>query len=703
MATDRYQMEQEAQKHLSKGNMDKAITTYAALLRQDPQDRRVRQKIAGLYESVGRKREAEKHYRELVRLYTTDGNQRALMATLKQLRKLTPQDGGVMGMLARAYRASNLSRDAIHHFEQAINLLGKRDPKEAAVFAQELQELKPGDTPLRLRTAELLAAAKDEQGAYEAYRDLIGDLRRHGKLNEVGRVAALALQIKPDEGDLLCDAAESALAGGEPQTALGLLQPAYAENPHELRTLDLLARVFEETDEAEKALGVLLALAKELSLRGDYPGRLAALERAAKHGEDKRLKEQLAKARASAKAAAFRLGDLPSAQPEAEEEMRAVVRASVMLGYGLWERAQEELDTLPDDSLAGRAWNIEALAAQGETGRAMELARALEDAVPAEEARRVGLRLAVLDGQPLEAYLDDLEALLGLKASPESTEKSLDDEELIDDDEELIDDDEELIDDDEELIDDDEELIDDDEDLLDDEEELIDDADTDNGEGTAEEEASPADPEPSGEENITAEAEAFFETAEKTEQGSGPDEIEGGDGLLSDLFGDLGPTTARPKPKPKPKAGKVPEFSSPNEDEFSSAMRRDPLRQAGRDIADDPLADTCALLEMGLFGPATKALEGVGGLRATALRALARAGEGDLSGARESLLDAVDEVDEGDPEFPAALFHLAGLSARVGKTRRAIRQLKEVADLAPEFRPVEVQLRLRALEGLERG
>ena len=36
----------------------------------------------------------------------------------------------------------------------------------------------------------------------------------------------------------------------------------------------------------------------------------------------------------------------------------------------------------------------------------------------------------------------------------------------------------------------------------------------------------------------------------------------------------------------------------------------------------------------------------------------------------------------------------------VGKTRRAIRQLKEVADLAPEFRPVEVQLRLRALEGL---
>ncbi len=689
MAVDRYQMEQEAQRYLSKGNTDKAITTYAALLRQDPQDRRVRQKIAGLYETVGRTREAEKHYRELVKLYEADGNGRARMATLKQLRKLAPRDGGVMGLLARAYRDSDLPHESIRHYEQAINLLGQREPKEAAVFAVELQGLKPGDTPLRLRTAELLAAAKDEKGAYKAYRELIDDLRRHGKLNEVGRVAAMALQINPDESDLLCDAAEAALVGGEPQTALAQLQPAYAEDPHDPRTLDLLAQVFEQSEEAEKAREVLLALAREFSVRGAHAARLKALERAAKLGVGASLDKELARARASAEAAAFRLGDLASAQPGDEAELRVIVRASVMLAYGLQERAQAELDTLPEASLPGQAWAVEIAVVAGETSRAMDLCRALMDRVPAGEQQRLQLRLAVLNGQALDDYLPDPGSGAGAAKPQELLDggDELLDDELIDDD--LLDDDDELIDDDDELIDDDDELIDDEDDLLDDEEgeDLID-----------EDSAPPSAPEASPEVDDEAEAAAFFQDAEGTSSNLGDDApYEEGEDLLGSLFGDLGP----PKP-PKPKAtpGKLPEFAPPVEDEFSAAIRGGSSQPAGRDHADDPLADACALLDMGLFADAQALLTDVPGIRAVALRALCSAGQGELSQAREVLVDAVDDAPERDPELPEALFHLAALSARAQKRRRAIRQLKEVCELAPDFRPVEVQLRLRALEEL---
>jgi predicted Zn-dependent protease len=687
VAADRYQMEQEAQRHLSKGNTDKAITTYAALLRQDPQDRRVRQKMAGLYETVGRTREAEKHYRELVKLYAADGNSRARMATLKQLRKLAPRDGGITGLLAQAYRDSDLPHEAIRHYEQAMNLLAQREPKEAAVFAVELQELKPGDTPLRLRTAELLAAAKDEKGAYKAYRELIDDLRRHGKLSEVGRVAAMALQIKPDESDLLCDAAEASLAGGEPQTALGQLQPAYAEDPQDTRTLDLLARVFEQTEEPEKAREVLLALGRELSQRGDHAAHLSALRRAAKLEVGGSLEAEIARAKSWADAAAFRLGELACAQPRDEGELRTVVRASVMLGYGLLERAQQELDTLPEESLPGRAWTVEVTAAGGETSRAMDLCRALRSLVPPQEEQRVKLRLAVLNGQALDDYLPE---------PGSGSEPTLDEDELLaDDDDELLDD--ELLDDD--MLDD--ELLDDDDDLIDDEivdtaNELIDDEPEPAPESVPEPVVSAAT-----QGDAEAEAAAFFEDTGRAKSIDTDDtHFAGGDDLLGNLFGDLGP----PKP-PKPKAtpGKLPEFAPPVEDEFSAAIRRGPPQQAGWHEVDDddPLADACALVDMGLWAEAQAALSGVAGLRGEALRALCLAGLGSLGDAREVLADAADEAEESDAELPEALFHLAALNARARKRRRAIRQLKEVSELAPDFRPVEVQLRLRALEELE--
>ncbi len=686
MAVDRYKMEQEAQRYLSKGNTDKAITTYAALLRQDPQDRRVRQKIAGLYETIGRTREAEKHYRELVKLYDADGNDRARMATLKQLRKLAPRDGEVMGLLARAYRASDLPRESIRHYEQAINLLGQREPKEAAVFAQELQELMPGDTPLRLKTAELLAKGKDEKGAYKAYRELIDDLRRHGKLNEVGRVAAMALQLKPEESDLLCDAAESALAGGEPQTALTHLHPAYQENPHEPRTLDLLARVFEEQEEIDKAKGVLLTLATELAARADHDGRLAALERARKITGDTGLDRQIGQARASAEAAHFRLGDLSGAQPHDEAELRAIVRANVMLRYGLTDRALQELETLAEESLARRAWTVEVAVARGETGRALELGRALQEAVSADEARMVRLRIAVLNAEDLEPYLPDLSSSAGGGADPDDDllgDELLDDDLLDDDllDDELLDDD--LLDDD--LLDDD--LLDDD--LLDEDSDTV---DTDSSEEVVDE------PEAAEPASVDDEAAAFF--ADDAAAASPPPSAGGGD-LLGDLFGDLTPSPTPTRERAGP--GKVPEFGVPEEDEFSAAIRRGTSSEAGEDHAEDPLADIRALIDMGLYEAAQEALAGQEGLRVVALRALCRAGRGELGKARGDLVDAVDDADESNPELPEALFHLASLSARSAKRRRAIRQLKEVVELAPHFRPVEVQIRLRALEELDRS
>ena len=121
MALDRHAAEQDAQKHLKKGQFDEAIVIYKKILKEDVRDRRMRQKLADLYERVGRVPDAEKHYEELVRLYSQDGNHRAALAVHKQLVKLAPKNMERVGALGEAHLEAGFPNDAEKCFTKAID------------------------------------------------------------------------------------------------------------------------------------------------------------------------------------------------------------------------------------------------------------------------------------------------------------------------------------------------------------------------------------------------------------------------------------------------------------------------------------------------------------------------------------------------------------------------------------------------------
>ena len=53
MGIDRNRLEQEAVKLLQRGKTDQALQRYQTLVRDDPRDRRIRQKLAELYLQTG--------------------------------------------------------------------------------------------------------------------------------------------------------------------------------------------------------------------------------------------------------------------------------------------------------------------------------------------------------------------------------------------------------------------------------------------------------------------------------------------------------------------------------------------------------------------------------------------------------------------------------------------------------------------------
>ena len=642
MALDRQAEEQQAQRFLKKGQFDEAIGVYKKILREDVRDRRMRQKLADLYERSGRSEDAEKHYEELVRLYTQDGNHRAALAVNKQLVKIAPKNMERVAQLADAYLNAGFPGEAEKNLVVAVDGLAHKDPGVAADYAVKLQELRPGDLSLRIRIAEMLSLARRKEEAYEAYVDVIGEMRRRGRMDEVGRMASQALVLRPEEPDLLQDAADACLASNDATSALKHLQSAYQNDPKDPRTLDLLGRAFEMGDDPSKARPVLVALAEILHEIGDYKGRASALSRAAEAGEtDSELAAQAEKARLVEEIAGFRLTALEALAPADEEMARRMVRAEVLLAYGLAQKALDELDGLPEPAAAEEgeeepegeeaapaeasepsepdppglvAARAELLAALGRKEESTELAHTLLEGVSGADRDTVERRIAALEGRDLSAWLEGATSEAAVETPEEAPEEVVE----------------------------------------------------------APEEEDNAD---------------VDDLLKQLDLGSQDAFAKDDAGLLGSLFDGDG-AVAEVDPDDFGADADIDSDADSDEEEVAGG---------------GALEEAQGLLSLGLVADARAKLEGVPGLAAAALAARCLREEGDVGAALSHLRNALDDADDADAGHPDVLFELADLTVRQGKHRAALRHLRELEDLYPSHRSGDVSTRIQAIKKLMGG
>jgi len=373
---DRNQLEQEAMRQLNLGSQEGALRAYSAILKLDPRDRRIRQKVGELLIKLGRPVDAEKQFREVAEGLIKEGAHRAAVAVLKQLLTLRVDDPGLQMDLAECYVASGYANDSRPHFDMAMRLwIGAGKPQDAAKAARRVADLSPGEPPLRLKVAELLEAGGDVLGAAAAYQEVAEEYRRRGRPDEVGRIAEMALRLKPDDLALLLDAAGARVEAGDHKRALAHLQLAFGRAPRDPQTLDLLSRAFEGVGQPEKALKVLGELARVAAERVQPALEADALRRSLRLApNDADLLARLRSAEDKVTRMERRLTQLTLAEPTTEAELRAQVRAEVYLRYGFADRADAALR----EALASAPDALGLLAAKAEVDATRNVAAALE-------------------------------------------------------------------------------------------------------------------------------------------------------------------------------------------------------------------------------------------------------------------------------------------------------------------------------------
>lgn len=429
MAIDKGRVLAAAQKHLARNSIDKAIEELSRIVREDPRDLRVRQKIAELLARQGRVPEAMREFLVVAEAYVRDGFFPKAAAIYKQMLQFEPNNVQWHMALGEIYQQLALLSDAMDHFNRvARHVETSGTSREKIDIYERLLRLNPDSVEYADKLAEQLRTDGDTQAAFDVWRKTAEMLEQRQDLESLVRVYERMSSLRPEDLGLVRALADLYLERRDPRRALSKLQICFKADPQDTETLNLLADAFVDLGEADKAVAVLRELAQIYDTLGYEEYRNQVMDRIAE------LDPSSGSVVAGSSALGLPGGDelvegltLPSEPPQ-EAVQRVATEAEVFLQYGLVDRAQAAVEkalVTGSDSFALRRLAVRLAVAAEDVDAAREHLDAMyERAVgvldlrtarecllracrlePDSEAARA--RLAAFDAQAAELTDDD--------------------------------------------------------------------------------------------------------------------------------------------------------------------------------------------------------------------------------------------------------------------------------------------------------
>jgi len=260
---------QAAQKYTAKGQHKKAVAEYEKILKEDPDDIRVRIKLADAYTKLKDTDRAVEALTQCAKQYEQQGFMQKAVAIYKQILGIAPDRVDVYLALASNYRQLRRLNDAAEQYQGALRVLDQRqdEPGKLAVI-QQMLEMDPDNVVDRVRLSEAYAAAGRTREAAQILRDTLSVLAR---LSDAGQAAARKayplvaeryLYHKPDDAEIAKELAKVYLAAELPERALPKLKTVQRSSPLDVELLGAVAEAFDLLGQTHKAVIVYKEMAR---------------------------------------------------------------------------------------------------------------------------------------------------------------------------------------------------------------------------------------------------------------------------------------------------------------------------------------------------------------------------------------------------------------------------------------------------------
>jgi len=229
---DRQKLLRNAEKLVSKGKIDAAIKQYRKALDSSPRDTTTLNRVGDLYVRAKRLDEAMELFHRAAEHFSDEGFFVKAIAIYKKILRLDPGQMPVYEKLADLYHRQGLSTEAKNQYEVVADYHLKHEDLASAIAVHvKIVEIVPNDATQHLRLAELYQQAGRHEDALAQYREIAVLMLEHGKVEEALRVYRSALEV--DASDLGFVEAGVALLkqGGHVAAARELMSCAVELNP----------------------------------------------------------------------------------------------------------------------------------------------------------------------------------------------------------------------------------------------------------------------------------------------------------------------------------------------------------------------------------------------------------------------------------------------------------------------------------------
>jgi tetratricopeptide (TPR) repeat protein len=282
MAVDKNKIIAEATKAIQRGQYDRAIKEYEKILREDPRDVRALLKVAELFQKKGDDRLAAEAFRKVAETYADQGFFLKSVAVYKQIAKLLPEDVRVNERLAALYQQLGLMSDAMAQLQlmaAGYERAGEASRPQLLDVLKHMVDLDPENVASTVKLGEIHQRANQVREALEYYRRAADYLKKHNRADEYLKLAERIVALQPDDLRLVRELAHIYLAKGDAKRALAKLQQCYKADPQDVDTLGLLAQAFKDIGQVTKTVQVYKEVAKVHEAHGRAPEARAAWRR----------------------------------------------------------------------------------------------------------------------------------------------------------------------------------------------------------------------------------------------------------------------------------------------------------------------------------------------------------------------------------------------------------------------------------------
>lgn len=247
----------EAQKYLSRGQIDKAIFEWEKLL-AETKDANIYNTIGDLYLKKGEKKSAMEYFHKAAKGFWADGFSLKALALYKKIINVDPSDADSLFSLGELSEGKGLVTDAIKYYLSAADILSRDMKKDKFLTIYEkILSLAPTNIPLREKVAGLFVKEGLISNAIKEYLHIAKLFGEKGDSEQEVQYLSKVLDIRPDNRDALLGLSSAYERKGDPQRALDHAKKALALNPDDPESLQRCALLSKESGRYDDAIAYL--------------------------------------------------------------------------------------------------------------------------------------------------------------------------------------------------------------------------------------------------------------------------------------------------------------------------------------------------------------------------------------------------------------------------------------------------------------